>query len=73
MAILKYGDYISEKAVYEILLELDDVDFGEYPYCDTICYIDSDTGMASNKYWDDSDRLLRDTGGSYEDSYDMEN
>jgi hypothetical protein len=28
--------------------------------------------MASNKYWDDSDILLRDTGGSYEDSYDME-
>jgi hypothetical protein len=56
-----------------IEVKLDDADFGEYPYCDTICYIDSDTGMASNKYWDDSDRMLRDTGGSYEDSYDMEN
>ena len=56
-----------------IEVKLDDADFEYYPYCDTMCYIDSDTGMASNKYWDDSDRLLRDTGGSYEDSYDMEN
>jgi len=55
-----------------IEVKLDDADFEYYPYCDTICYIDSDTGMASNKYWDDSDRLLRDTGGSHEDSYDME-
>lgn len=53
-------------------VKLDDADFTYYPYCDTICYIDSSTGMASNKYWDDCDRLLRDTGGSYEDSYDMD-
>jgi hypothetical protein len=56
-----------------IEVKLDDADWDEYPYCDTICYIDTDTGMASNKYWDDSDRLLRDTSGEYEDSYDMEN
>jgi len=56
-----------------IEIKLDDAYFEYYPYCDTICYIDSDTGMASNKYWDDSDRLLRDTGGSYESSYDMAN
>jgi hypothetical protein len=56
-----------------IEVKLDDADFGEYPYCDTICYINSDTGTACNVYWDDSDRLLRDTGGSYEDSYDMAN
>jgi len=55
-----------------IEVKLNGADFEYYPYCDTICYIDSDTGMASNKYWDDSDKLLRDTGGSYEDSYDME-
>ena len=61
----------SKKGTIEV--KLDDADFSEYPYCDTICYIDSDTGMASNKYWDDSNRMLRDTGGSYEDSYDMEN
>ena len=60
----------SKKGTIEV--KLDDADFSEYPYCDTICYIDSDTGMASNKYWDDSNRMLRDTGGSYEDSYDME-
>ena len=60
----------SKKGTIEV--KLDDADFSEYPYCDTICYIDSDTGMASNKYWDDSDRMLRDTGGSYEDSYDMD-
>ena len=56
-----------------IEVKLDDADFSEYPYCDTICYINSDTGTACNVYWDDSDRLLRDTGGSYEDSYDMSN
>lgn len=56
-----------------IEVKLNDTDFDEYPYCDTICYIDIETGMASNKYWDDCDRLLRDTGGSYEDAYDMEN
>ena len=54
----------SKKGTIEV--KLDDADFSEYPYCDTICYIDSDTGMASNKYWDDSNRMLRDTGGSYE-------
>jgi len=56
----------------KIKVNLDDTDFEYYPYCDTICYIDTNTGIASNKYWDDSNRMLRDTGGSYEDSYDME-
>jgi len=56
-----------------IEVKLDSADFEYYPYCDTMCYIDSSTGMVSNQYWDDSDRLLRDTSGSYEDSYDMEN
>jgi hypothetical protein len=37
-----------------------------------MCYIDSESGVVSNTYWDDSDKLLRDTGGEYEDSYDME-
>ena len=57
----------------KIKVNLDDTDFEYYPYCDTICYIDTNTGIASNKYWDDSNRMLRDTGGSYEDSYDMAN
>jgi hypothetical protein len=56
----------------KIKVNLDDTDFEYYPYCDTICYIDTNTGIASNKYWDDSNRMLRDTGGSYEDSYNME-
>ena len=55
-----------------IEVKLDDTNFEYYPYCDTICYINSDTGTACNVYWDDSDRLLRNTGGSYEDSYNME-
>jgi hypothetical protein len=55
-----------------IEVKLDDAGFDYYPYCDTICYIDSETGMASNKYWSDSDRLLRDTSGEYEESYNME-
>jgi len=53
-------------------VKLDEAGWEYYPYCDTICYINSETGTASNKYWDDSDRLLRDTGGGYEDSYDMD-
>ena len=57
----------------KIKVNLDDTDFEYYPYCDTVCYIDTNTGIASNKWWDNSNKLLRDTGGSYEDSYDMEN
>jgi hypothetical protein len=53
--------------------KLNDAYFDYYPYCDTMCYINSDTGTVCNVYWDDSDRLLRDTEGSYEDSHDMEN
>lgn len=60
----------SRKSTIEV--KLDDANFDYYPYCDTICYINSETGTACNVYWDDSDRLLRDTGGSYEESYDME-
>ena len=56
----------------EIEIKLDDANFEYYPYCDTICYINSETGTACNRHWDDSDRLLRDTCGGYEDSYDME-
>jgi len=56
----------------EIIAKLDSTDFEYYPYCDTMCYIDSSSGVVSNTYWDDSDKMLRDTGGSYEDSYDME-
>ena len=59
-----------KKAV--IIADLNDTDFDYYPYCDTMCYIDSSSGVVSNQYWDDSDRMLRDTGGQYEDSYDME-
>lgn len=62
----------SEVKKSEIEIKLDDADFECYPYCDTICYINSETGTACNRHWDDSDRLLRDTGGGYEDSYDME-
>jgi len=57
----------------KIKVNLDDTDFEYYPYCDTVCYIDTNTGIASNKWWSDSNKILRDTGGSYEDSYDMEN
>jgi len=53
--------------------KLNDAYFDYYPYCDTMCYINSDTGTVCNVYWDDSDRLLRDTCGSYEDSHDMDN
>ena len=57
----------------KIKVNLDDTDFEYYPYCDTVCYIDTNTGIASNKWWSDSNKILRDTGGSYEDSYDPEN
>jgi len=55
-----------------IIADLNDTEFDYYPYCDTMCYIDSESGIVSNTYWDDSNRMLRDTGGEYEDSYDME-
>ena len=61
---------VVKKATIEV--KLDDANWDYYPYCDTICYINSDTGTACNVYWDDSDRLLRDTSGGYEDSYDMD-
>jgi hypothetical protein len=54
-----------KKATIEV--KLDDASWDYYPYCDTICYINSETGTACNVYWDDSDRLLRDTSGGYED------
>jgi hypothetical protein len=62
-----------------IIVKLNDADWSEYPYCDTMCYIFLDSNIASNKFYlDDSeneeaDRLLRDTGGEYESAYDMEN
>jgi len=62
-----------------IVVRLNDADWSEYPYCDTMCYIFLDSNIASNKFYlDDSeneeaDRLLRDTGGEYESAYDMEN
>lgn len=61
---------ISKDSTIEV--KLDDAVWEYYPYCDTICYINSDTGTACNVYWEESDRLLRDTSGGYEDSYNME-
>ena len=55
------GNSIKRRGTIEV--RLNDANFDHYPYCDTICYINSDTGTASNKYWDDSDKLLRDTSG----------
>ena len=62
-----------------IIVNLDDAVWSEYPYCDTMCYIFSSANIASNKFYidneesDEADKLLRDTGGEYEDAYDMEN
>ena len=58
-----------------MVVKLDDSDFDYYPYCDTMCYIDIDNNIASNCYSGngfEADRMLRDTGGSYEEAYDME-
>jgi hypothetical protein len=61
-----------------IIVRLNDADWDEYPYCDTMCYIFTSDNIASNKFYlDDSedeqaDRLLRDTEGEYERAYDME-
>ena len=57
------GKGSSRKAIIEV--KLDDADFEYYPYCDTICYINSETGTASNEEWDEADRYLRDTDGGY--------
>ncbi len=52
-----------------ILCQLDNVDFGYYPYVDTLCFIDLDRNIASN-YNIDSDRVLRDTDGEWCDPDD---
>lgn len=64
-------DGSSVRRNFVLKVKLNDADFSFYPYCDTMCYINSSSGKISNVYWDKSDKLLRDTGGSYEDSYDM--
>jgi hypothetical protein len=61
-----------------IIVKLNDADWREYPYCDTMCYIFTDRNIASNKFYldnsedEEADRLLRDTEGEYESAYDME-
>jgi len=68
----------NNKKKARIIVRLNDADWREYPYCDTMCYIFLDSDIASNKFYlDDSeneeaDRLLRDTEGEYESAYDME-
>jgi hypothetical protein len=47
---------------------LDNTDFYEYPYCDTLCYINSSNGYISNKS-DDCDRELRSSEGEYSEIY----
>lgn len=54
----------TKEAIIEV--NLNDASWDYYPYCDTICYINSDTGTASNSEWDEADRLLRDTDGGYD-------
>lgn len=50
-----------------IIVNLDNGDFEEYPYLDTLCYLNSETGEVSNKAQEiDADRILNDTSGGFD-------
>jgi len=51
----------------ELFVIIDNSDFDEYPYIDTICYLDTTQSFLSNK--DQNDKELRDTDGRWTDYY----
>lgn len=58
----------TKSAIFEV--KLDDGDWGEYPYMDTMCFLDMDTNILSNDKESDYDRVFRSTEGNYYDYYD---
>jgi len=49
----------------EIVVQLKDGNHDYYPYCDTMCYLDSNSDTITNR--ESGDRMLRDTGGGFDD------
>jgi hypothetical protein len=49
-----------------IVVSLQSGDFYEYPYLDTMCYLNRDLDTLTNFEDDDSDRILKNTDGSCE-------
>ena len=49
-----------------ILVNLDECEFDYYPYCDTMCYLNSDDSTLTNDSSNSSDKSLRDTDGGYD-------
>lgn len=64
----------SESKLPTYVVQLERSYDNEYPYLDTLCYLNSDSGKLSNKANEiDADRCLNDTDGSWEelsDDYD---
>lgn len=56
-------DGISKKSA-EIVAKLDNVEWDEYPYMDTMCYISLENSTVSN-IGDNYDRMARDTDGTW--------
>jgi hypothetical protein len=68
---LEYRDITngSETINKRVFCDLDEVDFDEYPYVDTLCFINLENKTASNRN-KNADRALRDTGGEWDDPDD---
>jgi hypothetical protein len=68
---LEYRDITngSETISKRVFCDLDEVDFDEYPYVDTLCFINLENKTASNRN-KNADRALRDTGGEWDDPDD---
>ena len=48
-----------------IIVKLKEGNWDNYPYCDTICYLDTNDDTLTNR--EVGDRMLRDTGGGFDD------
>ena len=58
----------TEKKTPTIIVNLNDGDFDHYPYLDTLCYVNSETGELSNdRDGIEADRQLHDTSGGYDE------
>jgi hypothetical protein len=58
----------TKSATFEV--KLDDGDWSEYPYMDTMCFLNMDNNTLSNDKESDYDRVFRDTEGSYYEEYE---
>jgi hypothetical protein len=48
-----------------ITVQLKEGTWDYYPYCDTMCYLDTNDDTLTNR--EVGDRMLRDTGGGFDD------